>query len=180
MTLSPDDRRLLGCSVYAVAALYVRPDRLITRAMRLVESLGGVVLDVDEENRVVRANLSGQALRELSQAAKDLLAASGIEVKVTCRLNMSLADSAKHLLSRGFKLEKSDERVVGYGVVEGRYVEVEVTADGKAKLKIGRRTPFAKSKRVTSKLPPGLFLMSLDEAVEAVGEALRVAGAVFG
>jgi len=98
MTLSPDDRQALrGCSVYAIVALYVRPDRLVARTVKLVERLGGQVLSVDEENRVVRANVSARSLRELAESVRDLVSAASVEVKVTCRWSGSLREALRRL-----------------------------------------------------------------------------------
>ena len=179
MTLSPDDLKVKGCSVYAIAAFYVRPDRLISRLVRVVESVGGVVVDVDEENRVVRCTVSAEALKRLSKEARDLLSASGVEVKVTCRWKGELRERLKDLARKGFLVEKGGERAVCYGVIEGRYVEVEFEGEERVKVKVGRRTPV-KSKRLTYKPPPSAYIMNLEESLEAVGEALRVVGAILG
>ncbi|MCE4611739.1 MAG: hypothetical protein F7B17_07210 [Desulfurococcales archaeon] len=179
MTLSPNDLHAEGCSVYAVAAFYVRPDRLISRLLKAVESVGGVILDVDEENRVVRCTVSAGGLRRLSKEAGDLLSTAGVEVKVTCRWRGEFREKLKDLARRGFLVERGEGRAICYGVVEGRYVEVEFEGGERVKIKVGRRTPV-KSKRLTHKPPPSAYIMNLDESLEAVGEALRVAGAVLG
>jgi len=181
-TLSPDDRRVMpgleGCSVYAVASFYVRPDRLLVRAVRLVESAGGRVLDVDEERRVVRANLPVRAVERLSRELEELLSGSGVEVKVTCRYRASLGETARMLRRRGFLVELAGGRLLAYGVAGGRYVEVEVL-EGRVRVKVGRRAA-AGGRRLTSRPPPAAFVMSLGEAVEASREALAVAGAAVG
>ena len=154
-----------GCGLYLVFAGVVRQDRVMIRFVRALEGAGAQVFHVDEESRVVKANVPASSLEALEELAKAYLEGYGVEVKASCRL----ADPeglSERLREAGFRAFRGGGVTVAYGVYSGRMVEVEVAPGrGGVRVKVGRRT----SARPRSPPPPGLFVLSMPEAREALG-----------
>lgn len=163
-----------GCGSYLVFTGVVRQDRVLIRFVRAVEGLGGRVLHVDEEARSVRANVPAGRIGLLSELAEAYLAGHSVEVKASCRSGDPgrLIESLKGAGCR--ILAGPGGRYTAYGLTpSGRIVEVEVDrASGRVKLKIGRRL----TGKPRSAPPPGLFLLTLEEAREALGELASLVG----
>jgi len=155
-----------GCGFYLVFSGVVRQDRVLLRFVRALGGAGAQVFYVDEESRVVRANVPASALQVLGDLVEGYVAGFSVEVKASCRL-VDSEGLVERLRGAGFRAFRGGKGVtVAYGVYSGRLVEVEVDPGrGRVRVKVGRRT----SARPGSPPPPGMFLLDLREAGEALG-----------
>ena len=163
-----------GCGFYLVFTGIVRQDRVFIRFIRAIEGLGGRLLHVDEEARSVRANVPAGKLGLLVELAEVYLVGHSVEVKASCRSSdpVGLLESLK---KAGHKILGSPKgRYTAYGLTpSGRIVEIEVDQEkGRVKLKIGRKL-LGKPR---SAPPPGLFVLTLDEAGDALRELASLVG----
>lgn len=153
----------MECRGYLVVQAYVPLDASLPRAVRLVEEIrGSRIVSVNEEARRLVANIPAGRARRLLELCNSILYNCLIEVKFTCR-----AVCLKALASRGFRVAGN----IGYGVVDGRIVEVEEVAGGRVRIKIGRRTTGS---RPPTPVPPSMFTLGPGEAAEVLGEARGV------
>ncbi len=162
-----------GCGFYLVLSGVVRQDRVMIRLVRALEGVGANVFFVDEESRVVKANVPASAISVLRDLVDGYLDGVGVEVKASCRL-VDAGGVAERLKSAGFRAFRGGRGVtVAYGVYSGRIIEVEVDhGKNRLRVKVGRRT----SARPRSPPPPGLFILGVGEA----GEALKVLRGLLG
>jgi len=150
----------MGCDVYLVVSLYVRGDRVLLRAVRGFESLGGRVVFVDEDSRRVVANVRATRVDDVERLISYFASGYTVNVKASCSAeSLSLVEGRV----RGLRYV----RVVAntyYASVNGRIVEVNFRGGGRVDVKIGVRSSLV------APVPPSVFNMDLRAAREALGE----------
>mgnify|MGYP001770631292 CR=1 FL=1 len=151
----------MACSVYLVVTLYVRGDRVLLRALRLLESLGGRIIGVDEVNRRVVCVTPSKSIDGLSSLLSDYASGYVVNVKASCNVE-SLSELEGRI--KGFKSRVRGGSNVYYLAFNGRVVEVNFRGGGRVDFKIGVRSSLVKP------VPPSVFNMTVEEARSAVSD----------
>jgi len=155
----------MTCSVYLVLTAYVRHDRVLLRALRAIESLGGRVIHVDEESRRVVGVIPARSMEGVAGFISEYASGYTINVKASCQPE-SLAGVEERLKALGRRVRGGPHTF--YVTVNGRVVEVNFRGGGRVDVKIGSRSSL------TTPIPPSVFNLTLDD-VRAALEDLRVA-----
>ncbi|MCE4602089.1 MAG: hypothetical protein F7C08_00260 [Desulfurococcales archaeon] len=154
----------MRCRGYLVLQAYVPLRVSMPRVLHVIRKIrGSRIVSVNEESRRIVASIPGSGMEEVVGLCMDSLEGCMVEVKYSCR-----ALCLKKLASQGFHLSGS----IGYGVVNGRIVEVEESRAG-IRVKIGRRT---RSARVRPPVVPSMFLLEPGEAVDALRDSQGILG----
>jgi len=167
LKLSPAELRDLAmtCRVYLVLTAYVRHDRVLLRALRAIESLGGRVIHIDEESRRIVGVIPARSMEEVAGFISEYASGYTINVKASCQLE-SLACVEERLKALGRRVRGGPHTL--YVTVNGRVVEVNFRGGGRVDVKIGSRGSL------TTPIPPSVFNLTLDDAIAALGD-LRAA-----
>lgn len=161
-----------GCGVYMIAIAHIPSGKSLVGAVKLVGDIGARIVDVDEEARRIVLNMSVDKLGLLKELCNRYQASCSLEVKASCRW----APEKCVLKNMRFRVVKSGSTIVYYGRFKDRIVEVEILGS-RSKIKIGKKTG---SRVISLPVPPGMFILSLDEAAEAARDLAEFIGSVVG
>ncbi len=154
----------MRCRSYLVLQAYVPLRASMPRVLHEIEKIkGSRIVSVNEESRRIVASIPGRSVGNVISMCVDTLEGCMVEVKYSCRTHC-----LRKLASLGFHLAGK----IGYGVVNGRIVEVEESKTG-VRVKIGRRTSMA---RVRPPVPPSMFLLEPSEAEGVIQESSGILG----
>ncbi len=154
----------MRCRSYLVLQAYVPLRVSMPRVLHGIEKIrGSRIVSVNEESRRIVASLPGRSVGKVLSMCMDTLEGCMVEVKYSCRIHC-----LRKLASLGFHITGK----IGYGVVDGRIVEVEEAKAG-VRVKIGRRTSMA---RVRPPVPPSMFLLDPREAERVLQESSGILG----
>lgn len=166
----------MACTAYLVITLYVRPDRVLLRAVRSFESLGGRIVFVDEELRKVIANVRANLIDGVERIVLEYASSHTVNVKASCSAgSLSLVEERIKGL-RGVRVGANTY----YVSVGGRVVEVNFRGGGRVDVKVGVRSSLI------TPVPPAVFNMDLRgvrgvlEELPVVLELLGLGGGGFG
>ena len=164
----------MPCSFYVVVTGYVRPDRLFVKAVNELGGLG-LIASINEELRRIVVDVPLRKLSAVKDIAVRYFSGASAYVKASCRIK-SKEKLLELLKTMGFRIVKHDERVMAYGVVSGRIVEVEVLKE-LARIKVGRRTI---ARIVSLPVPASMFQEGLESILNSVDEVKNVVERVLG
>ncbi len=160
------------CGIYIVVLLHVPQGKSLVGAVKLAGDIGARIVDVDEETRRMVLNISADKLDVLRELCDRYQASCSLEVKASCRW----APEKCILKKMKFSVVKSGSATVYYGRFNDRIVEVEISGS-RSKIKIGKRTG---SRVISLPIPPGMFILNIDEAGEASRDLAEFIGSVVG
>ena len=147
-----------GCGIYMIMLLHIPSSKSLVGAVKHARDIGARIVDVDEESRRIVLNISADRLDLLGELCDRYQASCSLEVKASCRW----APEKCVLKNMKFRIVKSGSATVYYGRFKDRIVEVEISSS-RSKIKIGKRTS---SSVISLPIPPGMFILSLEEASE--------------
>ncbi len=164
------------CNIYLIVSLYVREDKVLLRAVRGFEGLGGRVVFIDEVLRRVIVNIKASAIDGVDRILSEYASSYSINVKASC-----LVESLSVIEDRikGLRWVRVGANVY-YVSIGGRVVEVQFRGGRRVDVKIGLRSSLV------TPIPPSVFNLDLTGAREAltelpgVLELLGLRGGVFG
>ncbi|MCE4616865.1 MAG: hypothetical protein F7C09_07405 [Aeropyrum sp.] len=153
----------IKCNKYIIGTVYIRPDKILTRFVRDLKSLGGILHFVDEAERKLVFKIGLKEFLAFSEKIKEYQAASSFEVKASCPAKTVPTEALKDLEACYLQKSPKADVVVAYCIIEGRIVEVELK-NKRLILKLGK----PHSSKIRGVPPQGAFRHSLAEALELV------------